>query len=133
MKPKEIAEASIEALNANDVEKFMSLFAPDASFTHMALPETISGVEAIRNFIFETKKIFPDLTAEIDKWIVSGNDVVAEYHSHATHSETGNQMRNFGAFIWKVQQGKIQHMKDYFDMARLIHQLGPDFSKHRAG
>ncbi|MBC8229218.1 nuclear transport factor 2 family protein [bacterium] len=131
MKPKEIAEASIEGLNSNDLEGFMSLFAPDASFTHMGLPETIEGVEAIRNFILETKKIFPDLTIQVDKWIVSSNDVVAEYRSHATHAETGKHMRNFGAFVWEIHQGRIQHMKDYFDMARLIHQLGPDFVKHR--
>jgi ketosteroid isomerase-like protein len=89
-------------------------------------------VEAILGFVSETTKAFPDLCIRIDKWITSEGDVVAEYHSSATHAGSGKEMRNQGVFVWEIRQGRINHMKDYFDMARLTDQLGPDFARHEA-
>ena len=121
--------------NKHDWAGVASLFASDAVYSMPRLVVT-KGREAIRAFLEAGDKAFPDQTTQTSLVIEEGDIVVAEWTYRGTHTgplpmpdgteipATGKTVELPGVTVAEVRDGKFVSMRDYFDNAAMMTQLG---------
>jgi len=137
--PEEIRQRTaqfLEAFNRHDLEAIGSGLSDDVTRRLPRLPEPTKGVEAVKGIFKTTFDAFPDATVEFVTQVVEGDHCVVEYVLNGTHTgvleggpqpipPTGKSLRLNGVMIVKVgSDGKIIEMREYYDMATMMAQLG---------
>ena len=133
---KQQARKSIDAFNKGNLDEWMKTVADDAELvTPMA--GTIKGRNAIKGYFVQMRETFPDAHLDVHKMIAEGNTVVVEYTFTGTHkgpmrTATGetipatNKTLTGPALDIAVigDDGKLKSLRQYFDTARGLQQLG---------
>jgi limonene-1,2-epoxide hydrolase len=113
--------AFIEAFDANDVDRIMEFFRPDAVYHNVPI-QPVQGLDAIRAVI----QGFLGLASEVE-WVVRNvaespdGTVLTERLDRFLIREKWVELPVMGAF--EVKDGKIVEWRDYFDMQQFQSQL----------
>lgn len=126
-----IAKDWLKAMNEHNVDKMSPLCWEDAIGVEIAETRPAENREQIAESYRELFTAFPDCTAEILN-IFSGEDqVLAEVRWKGTHKNdfrgtpaTGKLVDINIAYIFKIREGKIKKITEYYDGATVARQMG---------
>src|SRR5215471_19185513 len=126
-----LAEQQIAALNARDLDQYLSRFDDSYEGQSELAPGPIRGREGVRQNIEMILNGFPDLRIEIEQTIASGDHVVAQVRATGTHkgafagiAPTNKSFVIQGCSVVEVRNGKAVRGRVYGDNASLFQQLG---------
>ena len=120
---------SIEAFNAGDTERLLSVMAPDFVMHLAEFPEPL-GRDAWREGFELVKRAFPDLGAQIDDLVTADDKVALRLTLHGTHqgefqgiAATGRPIRYVSHEFYRVRDGQFAEEWVCSDTASLFRQL----------
>jgi steroid delta-isomerase-like uncharacterized protein len=120
--PRSVVEAYIAAWNHHDFAAIDQLIASDGIHDDIANSVHAQGPSQVKDFMKSITAQEPDLKWLIDRVIVSGSTVVAEWTWTATLTGEGpygsvkdQPISGRGASIVEVEEGRIKHFTDYYD------------------
>jgi uncharacterized protein len=123
----EIFDASL-ALISTDMEAWSNLLAEDAIMeipyaAAIGAPSRLVGKSAISGYVQAGISQMSNLTfTNIRKYPTSDPDVLwAEYHGEASIAATGRQYQQDYVTRMEIKDGKIVHLRDYFNTAAVIY------------
>ena len=118
---KALVRAFVDAFNANDIERILAFFQPDAVYHNIPL-DPVQGIEAIRAVI----RGFLGMATEVD-WVVhniaeaEGGAILTERTDRFLIKGKWVELPVMGTFI--LREGKLGEWRDYFDMKQFQSQL----------
>jgi steroid delta-isomerase-like uncharacterized protein len=129
------AKAQIIAYNNKDWTAARAALAPDAIYDEVATHRRIQGVDDILVVWRGWATAFPDSKASFHTERVADGTVVVELTWRGTHtgplnmpdgeiSATGKKIEMRSCQVIEVASGKAKVIRQYFDMATLLQQLG---------
>ena len=127
----EYAKQQIAALNARDIDGYLSRI--DESYVGYSetRPEPIRGVEGVRQYIQSLLIAFPDLKIETEQVIASGETVVTRMRATGTHrgsyvgiAPTNKSIVIEACSVTEIKNGKTIHSRMYADNVKLLQQFG---------
>jgi len=126
-----IIDAFIEAMNAHDVEAMGKLCTEAIIADEVAEPEPFKGVGAFKQAYLDVFQGYPDCAAEILETFVDGDTVICQVRWYATNSgvfrgtePTNKKVDLRIAYFFKLKDGKINGITEYYDLATLLVQQG---------
>ncbi len=130
MTPKEVVTAFVEAHNAHDVDKMMSLLTEDSVMIDVAAPIPLDSKKDVRK-LFEMIFASIDIHFEITGMISEGNRVFAALRTTgpgtgiwAGRDIRGAQCDVFEGMFVETQGDQMKTTMFYSDTATLSRQLG---------
>lgn len=133
----EILLKALDAVNRHDAAALAALYASDAVVYDPQYQEPLRGRDAIQRDMEEFFRAFPDVHCELQgEPLVAGSDAARRLHMTGTNqgpltmpqgeqSATGRPVDLDIAIFCHMGQGDIIEAEHrYFDMARLLAQLG---------
>jgi|DewCreStandDraft_2_1066082.scaffolds.fasta_scaffold01659_13 steroid delta-isomerase-like uncharacterized protein len=133
----EILLKALDAVNRHDAAALAALYASDAVVYDPQYQEPLRGRDAIQRDMEEFFRAFPDVHCELQgEPLVAGSDAAMRLHMTGTNqgpltmpqgeqSATGRPVDLDIAIFCHMGQGDIIEAEHrYFDMARLLAQLG---------
>jgi ketosteroid isomerase-like protein len=114
----EIVRRALEALNAGDVEAFVTVC--DADFRldmsdRVLNPAVYEGHDGIRAFYAEVLDVWESFTWEPIEMHELDNLVVAVLHSRGKGRGSGVELDRHSAMLWRVDQGRALSLTFYRD------------------
>jgi steroid delta-isomerase-like uncharacterized protein len=133
--PLQAAKAPVEAYNEKNWHRLRSVVTPDFVYEEVATQRRLEGVDAVMACWQAWARAFPDSKATFDGEFVSGGTVVLEVTWSGTHSgllelpggpvaPTNRPIRLQSCQVLGLRNGKAQSIRQYFDIATLLQQLG---------
>ena len=126
-----IADDFDQALNAHDMDLWLSYCVEDCVFDFVPLPAPIIGDEALRAFFDETFVGYPEFGTTEGLTLAAGNIVVVEHSTSGTQDgpfngvpPTGNPSPMPHIDIIEFEGDKVKKLTTYADMAGVMIQLG---------
>jgi steroid delta-isomerase-like uncharacterized protein len=125
------------AWNEHDVDGLVGLLTDDIIWVDPSRPTPLHGSAAVREFLFESLRAFPDLHYEnetdpphliTDKdkvswtWIMEGT-MLGDLNPPG-YAPTGQHFRVEGVDVWGLRDGKIGHYRTFYDPTEVARQLG---------
>lgn len=123
------------ALDRHDVKMLYDCISEDFAYSMPGV--TISGRQRYCDACADWFQAMPDLSHDIQRWIVDGNHVAVEAVFHGTtvaplgtltdnfsSQEVGRHVSIATASIFCVTDEKVQSRNNYFDYADFVRQLG---------
>jgi steroid delta-isomerase-like uncharacterized protein len=120
--PRAVLESYVDAWNRHDVAAIDRLIGPDG--IHDDIPNAVhaKGPEQVKDFMKSIIAQEPDFKWHIDRVIVSGSSIAAEWTWTATFTGDGPYgpakdlpISGHGASIAFIENGRIKHLSDYYD------------------
>ena len=125
-----LVRESVDALNAGDKNKLLTVVAPDIVIHYAELPDPLHGRETWQQGFDLMKRAFPDLEARIDDLVAADDKVALRLTLSGTHQRefqgipaTGRTIRYVSHEFYRVQDGLIAEEWVCSDMASLFSQL----------
>ena len=133
--PLQAAKAPVLAYNDKNWHLLRSVIPPDFVYEEVATQRRMEGIDAVFACWQGWAKAFPDSKATFDGEFVSDETVVLEVTWCGTHTgpldlpggpvaPTNRPIRLQGCQVIALRNGKAQSIRQYFDIATLLHQLG---------
>lgn len=129
--PAEIARNWLEAMNEHDVDKMGSLCWEDVVGDEVADPPPAAGLDQLTKSYQELFEGFPDCKAEILNLFSGQEQVLAEVRWSGTNQAdfrgapaTNKSVDIRIAYIFKIENGKIRRITEYYDGAAVADQMG---------
>ena len=120
--PRSVLEAYVSAWNHHDFAAIDLLIASDGIHDDIANAVHAQGPDQVRDFMKSIIAQEPDFRWHIDRVIVSGSTVAAEWTWTATFTGDGPygsvkdlSLSGRGASIAEVEKGRIKKLTDYYD------------------
>lgn len=127
----EHTKLQIAALNARDIDGYLSRIDESYIGQSETSPGPIRGREGIRQNLEAILRAFPDLRLETEQIIASGDSVVARLRMTATHkgnfagiAPTNKTIVLHACNVVEIRNGKTIQGRLYADNASLFQQLG---------
>ena len=118
------------ALNAGDLEKFLSFHTDDVIVT-MADGSVLRGKEEVRDYFKNSFAAISDMKADLTSFFSSGDHQCEEYILSGKHTgdlmgmpATGKSFSYRVVAVKTLSGDKISHVSSYSDSASLMQQLG---------
>ena len=129
------AKAPVIAYGEKNWNAVKASVAPDVAYDEVATHRKMKGVDQLIAAWKGWATAFPDSKATFRSAFVSGNTVVLELTWRGTHrgplhtpggqiAATGKKIDLPACQIIEIADGKAKSMRQYFDMATLMQQLG---------
>jgi steroid delta-isomerase-like uncharacterized protein len=129
------ASAPILAYNAKNWDELARTITSDAVYDEVANRRTARGSSDVITVYKAWAEAMPDSNGTIESVHTSGNTVILELTWRGTHTgplhtpggdlpATGNTFEVRACMIVDVSDGKARAMRQYFDMATMMAQLG---------
>ena len=125
-----LVRESVDALNAGDTERLLTVVAPDIVIHYAEMPEPLHGRETWQQGFELMKRAFPDLNAEVDDLIAADDKVALRLTLGGTHQgefqgipATGRAIRYVSHEFYRVRDGLIAEEWICSDMASFFRQL----------
>jgi len=120
-------EAAIEeyfaALGALDAQRLANCFAPDGALEDPVGTPPIQGAQNIAAYIAERAALVSDIKPHIQEIVVCGQEAVVNWKLKLkTTTMKVIILDGMGVFKFN-QQGKLQSVREFFDLAALLSQL----------
>ena len=126
-----IAQQWLDAWNARDVERILACLTEDAVYEDVTLGAINRTPAETRQFVAAAWAAFPDLRFEQTAASVNGTHGTIEWTMIGTHRgdfgelpATGKTFAVPGVSVVTLAGGKIRHVRDYWDFATVLRQLG---------
>jgi steroid delta-isomerase-like uncharacterized protein len=131
----EAAKAPIVAYGNKDWTAAKAAIAPDAVYDEVATQRRIQGADDIISTWQGWATAFPDSKATFHGALAKDSTATVELTWHGTHSgplktadgeiaATGKKIEIRACQVIEVANGKVEVMRQYFDMATMLQQLG---------
>ena len=131
----DIAKASIIAYGEKDWDAVRRVVTPGVVYDEVSTNRKVRGIDDVLTIWKGWAAAFPDSKATFEDAYVSGNTVILELTWRGRHTgplrtaageipATGKPIELRACQIVDVADGKTQHIRQYFDMATLMAQLG---------
>jgi steroid delta-isomerase-like uncharacterized protein len=121
---------SVEAFNAGDMAKLLSVAAPDIVIHYAEMPEPLQGRETWQQGYELVKRAFPDLKIRVDDLVAAGDKVALRLTLSGTHQgefqgipATGRTISYVSHEFYRVADGLVAEEWICSDMASLFSQL----------
>lgn len=129
------AKAPVLGYNAKDWNAVRAAVAPGFVYDEVATQRRAEGADAVLNLWKGWATALPDSSATFHNALASGNTAVLEVTWKGTHTgplqmpagplaPTGKPIEIRASMVVEVADGKAKTMRQYFDMATLLQQLG---------
>ena len=125
------SEQQIAALNARDLDRYLSRIDDSYIGQSETAPGPIRGREGVRQNLEGLIKAFPDLRVEVEQIIASGDSVVTRMRATGTHegsfagiAPTGKSISMQACSVVEIRNGKAVRGRLYADNVTLFQQLG---------
>ena len=129
------AKAPVIAYGRKDWAAVKASITPDFVYDEVATHRRVQGVEQVTALWQGWATALPDSTATFQNAVLSGDTVVLEVTWTGTHTgplqtptgslaPTGKPITLRACQVFQIAGGKAQSMRQYFDMATLMQQLG---------
>jgi len=125
-----LVRASFEAFDADDTEQLLRVCSPDLVMHFAEAPEPLRGRETWLQGFELMKRAFPDLEAQVDDLVASGDRVAVRVSFRGTHSgdfqgmpASGRSIHYVSHEFYRVEDGVIVEEWICSDMASLFRQL----------
>ena len=129
------AKASIVAYGEKDWDAVRRVLTPGIVYDEVSTNRKVQGIDDVLTIWKGWAAAFPDSKASFEDAHVSGNTVILELTWRGRHTgpfrtaageipATGKPIEFRACQIVDVAEGKTQHIRQYFDMATLMGQLG---------
>ena len=113
--PRAVAAALLDAMNAHDIEAFVSLFAADYDSEQPVHPDrAFRGRNQVRANWSAVFAGVPDFRAELVATAVEEDTVWTEWRWHGTH-EDGGPLEMAGVIILSVRDGRVAQARLYVE------------------
>jgi steroid delta-isomerase-like uncharacterized protein len=126
-----LAEKQIAALNARDLDQYLSRIDDSYIGESETAPGPIRGPEGVRNNLEMLFQAFPDLRLRVEQILASGDHVVVCMGITATHkgafagiAATNKSISFHACNVVEIRNGKAIRGRLYADNATLFQQLG---------
>lgn len=126
-----LVRASVEAFNAGDTDRLLTIVAPDILIHYAELPEPLRGREIWQQGFELVKRAFPDLEVHVDDLVADDDKVAVRLTLRGTQQgefqgipATGRSISYASHEFYRVQAGAIAEEWICSDMASLFRQLG---------
>ncbi len=130
-----IARAWLEAFNARDWAAHGELMAEDVVMEVPGTGERHDGREAVSASERAWTETFADGRVDVDRLVVAGDTVVAEYTGTGTHTgplqtpegeipATGRSGSLKLCDVYVIRDGRIAEIREYYDTLAIMTQLG---------
>ena len=132
----QLIEEVEKAQKENNWAKFSELHAPNVVLRSPDNPQPVTGRDNVVKWYRGFFEAFPDLTPKRGTTIAQGEWVCAEYVVTGTHKgplpgpdgtpipPTHKRVTIPNCSVYKVQNGKVVEVHEYFDLAGFMAQLG---------
>lgn len=127
----QLIEDFFKAMNERDVEKMGELCTEGIVADEVAEPEPFIGVDAFRKSYSDVFQGYPNCVAEVGETYVDGDSVICQVRWKATNSgvfrgvePTGKEVDLRIAYFFRLKDGKIDGITEYYDLATLLVQQG---------
>jgi steroid delta-isomerase-like uncharacterized protein len=131
MEPLDVARAWLEAMNNYDLNRMGELCWEDVVADEVAEPQPVQGRNALVEAYRELFEGFPDCRGDITNIFAGQDQVLAEVRWKGTNKgdfrgvpATGKVVDIRIAYIFKVKDGKIKRITEYYDGAAVAKQMG---------
>lgn len=125
-----LVRESVEAFNAGDTNKLLTIVAPDIVVHYAEMPEPLHGRETWQQGFELIKRAFPDLEIHIDDLVAADDKVAVRLTLTGTHQgefqgipATGRTISYVSHEFYRVQDGLFAEEWICSDMASLFAQL----------
>ena len=125
-----LVRESVDALNAGDTNKLLTIVAPDIVIHYAEMSEPLHGRDTWQQGFELMKSAFPDLQAHVDDLIAADDKVALRLTLSGTHQgefqgipATGRTIRYISHEFYCVRDGLIAEEWICSDMASLFRQL----------
>jgi steroid delta-isomerase-like uncharacterized protein len=129
------AKASVVAYNEKNWQAASDALTPDLTYDEVGTHRKLRGVADVLAVWKGWAATFPDSKATFDAAYVSGNTVILELTWRGTHTgtlrtpgsdipATGKKIELRAIQVIDMADGKARSIRQYFDMATLMTQLG---------
>jgi steroid delta-isomerase-like uncharacterized protein len=125
-----LVRESVEALNAGDTQRLLTVVAPDIVIHYAEMPEPLHGRETWQQGLELMRRAFPDLHAHVDDLVAADDKVALRLTLGGTHQgefqgvpATGRTIRYVSHEFYRVADGLIAEEWICSDMASLFRQL----------
>ena len=126
-----IIEAFFKAMNDHDVEKMATYCTESIVSDEVAESEPFVGMGSFKKSYAEVFEGYPDCVVEVGERFVDGDNVICKVRWCATNSgpfrgsePTGKSVDIRIAYFFKLKEGKIDRITEYYDLATLLAQQG---------
>jgi steroid delta-isomerase-like uncharacterized protein len=125
-----LARESVEAFNAGDTNKLLTIIAPDIVIHYAEMPEPLHGRETWQQGFELVKRAFPDLAIQVDDLVAADDKVAVRLTLRGTHEAefqgipaTGRRISYVSHEFYRVADGLFAEEWICSDMASLFSQL----------
>jgi limonene-1,2-epoxide hydrolase len=115
MSNSDIVTQFMRAWEAQDIEKIMSFFTPDAVYHNMPMPP-MKGLDEIRKFIAPFAGSADDVVFEVLHQSEGADGTVLNERVDRFTLKNGQKINAEVMGVFEFQNGKIKAWRDYFDM-----------------
>jgi steroid delta-isomerase-like uncharacterized protein len=112
------------AWNAHDVDKLVSMMAPDGTFEDVPFQKIDHGPAEFRDHLQDIFKSFPDFKCVYTNIYLRGDTGFEEWTVSATDPKTNKPFEVRGIQIDILSKGKVKTHRNYFDFATYMRQVG---------
>jgi steroid delta-isomerase-like uncharacterized protein len=126
-----VIEDFFRGMNEHDVEKMAHECTESIIADEVAESEPFIGVDNFKKAYSEVFQGYPDCVADVVEWFVDGNAVICQVRWVATNSgvfrgaePTGKRVDLRIAYFFKLKDGRINRITEYYDVATLLVQQG---------
>ncbi len=108
-----LIEQAKDAWVARNADALAQLFAPDGE---LIVPgQRWRGQARIREEISKFAQQYTDVSIEIRRVVVDGNQAAVEWHYQDTEKATGKCNQADDAIVLEVKDGRLSYWREYFD------------------
>jgi steroid delta-isomerase-like uncharacterized protein len=128
---KELSRRFTELFSTGDEALADEILSPDAVFHGTASDGELRGIEAVKSFIAQYRRAFPDARSTVEDQVAEDDKVVTRWRARGTHqgrlaplAATGREFEIHGITIERIASGKIVEVWVARDELGLLRQLG---------
>ena len=119
------------ALNRNDIDGFVSLFAPDIERIEMLgfpQPGTYRGIEAVRSHVIKGRETWAEGGCEPQRFIVAGDRIVVVVHVRVRLKDEPEWREGDVWDAYAFRDGKATHFHSFISEAEAFEWAGVNTS-----
>jgi hypothetical protein len=123
----DVVESAWDAFGRGDVETATKIAGAEAE---IVIPETVPwggtyhGPDGFREFLGKLSESFDDFKAVPEKILGADDDHVIVIAQASGTTKSGNQFEGRGAWVYRLQDGKLTEAEFFGDTARALEALG---------
>ena len=130
-----LVRAIYDMYNERDIEGIVARAATNVEVVSMASGASMQGLEGYRQYLQSWATAFPDSRVEVSSVVAGDQGVVVEFRGKGKHTgplaspqgeipPTGKSVDIPFCDVYEIKAGKITSLRNYFDSATMMKQLG---------